>query len=609
MLEYVVKQVSILKEWLKNTCQLLKMVILNTDFGPFTYSHEISSVAFVNSLQDEHQKRMDFWKEMAEFDFQCSLLFEKLSCFHEQFTGAKVPEHTKFILFSIKLSFAIDGNLMKCEELLQKLQKMKAFGYQAVPGTPIFRNVFFDILCYRQELMNAAQKMEFLWKEIYEQEEVLLKTEKCIQSGYQDFSSKNGTLRERCHQKCSESLSCHNPNFQHKQPKTAEHAYSQKTYSPYNVVTNTTNKTVLSESVSSRFYLDKYLEPIKVESYSMEDLNHKNLLNPLLRLPLADFTTSSRTRGEKLSLQPLTKVNKLLKDVSIQTQDKEEGEIGLSTSSPSNSKEMQDKYSELSKECGVQTELSFGRASPLELSDSLLTSFSEQTDPDTKSSVFWDSYDLHLSRRMFDNSVNWQQDWDVKEHNELQGIENLLKYTEAILKEEDMALREEQTLESLLREAQLPMYFIFNGDVNKGNYQQNQDIQKNMESNAVTRLNRLSSTPNVNITHQCTSLHSLIQQNNYLPDDSVINLQHCDLDMVEELKELHLTEERISVESKNIKECCELGSHEAFKKDCPFNISNKRLSFLALLRRQRNQVEGGRKPCLQMGKTTMNKIL
>ncbi|KAE8615957.1 hypothetical protein XENTR_v10008671 [Xenopus tropicalis] len=440
MLEYVVKQVSILKEWLKNTCQLLKMVILNTDFGPFTYSHEISSVAFVNSLQDEHQKRMDFWKEMAEFDFQCSLLFEKLSCFHEQFTGAKVPEHTKFILFSIKLSFAIDGNLMKCEELLQKLQKMKAFGYQAVPGTPIFRNVFFDILCYRQELMNAAQKMEFLWKEIYEQEEVLLKTEKCIQSGYQDFSSKNGTLRERCHQKCSES-------------------------------------------------------------------------------------------------------------------------------------------------------------------------FSEQTDPDTKSSVFWDSYDLHLSRRMFDNSVNWQQDWDVKEHNELQGIENLLKYTEAILKEEDMALREEQTLESLLREAQLPMYFIFNGDVNKGNYQQNQDIQKNMESNAVTRLNRLSSTPNVNITHQCTSLHSLIQQNNYLPDDSVINLQHCDLDMVEELKELHLTEERISVESKNIKECCELGSHEAFKKDCPFNISNKRLSFLALLRRQRNQVEGGRKPCLQMGKTTMNKIL
>ncbi|OCT89038.1 hypothetical protein XELAEV_18017658mg [Xenopus laevis] len=572
MLKYVVKQVSIMKQWLKNTCRLFKTILFNAVFEPSTYSHQSSSATFVSSLQDEHQERMTFWKEMLEFDFQCRLLFDKLSSFHVLNLNEQFAAHTNFML-SVKLSYAIDGNLMKCGELLQKLQKLKAFGYQAVPGTPIFRNVVLDILCYRQELMNAAQEMEFLWKEMYEQEKVLLEMAECTQEGYQDFLFENckmcGNLQSWNRQKYRKSLSCPFPNFLHKQLKTAEH--SQKTHSTHRVVMNATDKTVLSESLSLRFFHDQCLEPLKAESSKMHDLNHK--INPWLRLPSADFTTSSR--GKRVSLQPLAKVNKFLKDTSIQTQDKEEGKIDLSTSSHSNSKEMQDKYCGL-QECGVQTELSFrpiglfSTTSLLESNDSFLSSYSEPNDPDAKSSIFWDSYDLHLSRRMLDNSVHWQQDWDVKEQNELQGIEDRLKYTEAILKEEETALREEQALEVLLREEQQPMDCIFNGDVNKGNYLQNQDIQKTMQNNSVTRTNQLSSTPNVNIAHRCTSLDSSSQPSNYFPVDSVMKLESCELGMSDRI----------------IKECCELGYHDAVRNDCPFNISNKRLSFLSLLRRR-----------------------
>ncbi|KAG8439822.1 hypothetical protein GDO86_005838 [Hymenochirus boettgeri] len=563
---------------------IVKMCLLNTI--PFTHINQCPLYAsFVCPQEDERGKWMSFWKEMDELDVNFNTVLNQLPHFHGMCENKQIMEDGSEVLFhSVKQNLAIDSHLKQCDELLQILRKWEAFGYQAVPGTPVFRNAFLDILCYRHLLMNAAEQMEFLWKRMYEQEKVSLEKEEGDEAGHKNATNENGNL--------SGKHNCWEQTKPRRLPSDITCAKYLEDLQDFQSLKNSSADWRLNNSSKllhdDSFPQDKYLEPLTVESCQLNDLNLENYMNPWLSLPVIDLKKPST---KCVSWNPLNKVNRSLKNVP---RHKAKPENYLETDFSTNYRKCNINEVPNYQERGVQTDLSIKTLDTitytLEMDELFSKSLNGQNDMDNKQSIIWDSYDLHISRNMYEN--NRQHDWDLKEQEELQGIEKLLENAEAIFREEEMALREEQVLENLLEEEEHPVYCVFTDDLNEGSHSQQEETQKNMQ-NDETGLNQLSSTPNVKISNGSTIWVSPGKTNiSYPTEEAVMKAQNTYLDLVRELKEIYTIEDRIFEENRKIKEFREVESCKSVKEpECSINLTKRRLSFLAQLQSERNQVE------------------
>ncbi|MEE6476282.1 hypothetical protein FKM82_011033 [Ascaphus truei] len=393
-----------------------------------------------------------------------------------------------------------------------------------------------------------------------------------------------------------------------------------------------TNNVVLNEPSSFASGKCSKLHSGKDLSDDKMTVSASCLMNPWLSLPLVDFAKSSNTPTH---WQKVKETRDAHEEVLSLAHDKErENSASAITNVCDNRLSSKSTATQVCNagtkrtvaycECGVQTDISsfklydpYPNPYDLERDAALLSStLNEQDGTDPKQSIVWDSYDLHISRRLMESNhtnhilddMEWLSDWDLKEQDDLCYIEKLLKSAEAILKEEEVALREERELEYLVySEEQNSTDCGSGGKIYREMNSTCQIMPLNLLDNAVTGGEKCSYsidkskdfTPDVKAsiihTNQEDMFANSPRSNDhsiYYPEDTAVKAQTYSADLFGELKEMYAIDERICEENRKIVEFRDMEhSEDRQKQEATFNTTKEKLLFLAQLQRERNEVD------------------
>ncbi|XP_063297820.1 uncharacterized protein LOC134586258 [Pelobates fuscus] len=172
-------------------------------------------------------------------------------------------------------------------------------------------------------------------------------------------------------------------------------------------------------------------------------------------------------------------------------------------------------------------------------------------------------HELTFPRRL-EVVIDQSCDWDKKEEAKLFLIEKLLANAEAILKEEELVLRQEQELENLLYQTELCAAKCGIGDISEVKTTTDQERPNKLLQNIFEEKSIPSSLKVEMCNESCESPRSVNSSDSF-PDCSIMKPLTRFHDLLNELKDVHAIEERIFEETTKIQELRDQEHKQAVK--------------------------------------------